>query len=264
MPRLILLSFDVEEFDTPLEYGRALSEEAQFEACRTGLDRILELLGRKGITATFFTTANYALHHAEQMRTLAARHEIASHGYYHSHLEDRHLLESRLVLEELTGRPILGFRRARMAATDNRLIAAAGYRYNSSENPTVIPGRYNHFFAARTPHLSGPLLNIPASVTPRVRFPLFWLSFKNFPLWWIRCVSKRVLEADGMLCLYFHPWEFIDLSSYGLPWYIRRIDGQRLLDRLAKFIDWLGPRGDFITFGDYDARWRRGEGRGAS
>jgi peptidoglycan/xylan/chitin deacetylase (PgdA/CDA1 family) len=264
----ILLSFDVEEFDTPLEYGHAISEEEQFRVSLQGLLDILALLERTQVTATFFTTANFAVHHPDLVRQIAIRHEVASHGFFHGTFADADLARSKAELERITGQPVVGFRRARMAATGQRPILDAGYRYNSSENPTWIPGRYNHFFDSRRPYYFEDLLNIPASVTPLVRFPLFWLSFKNFPLAAVKLASRWTLQADGCLNLYFHPWEFSDLSSYRVPRYVKRIDGQALADRLERYIRWLRKLGaghdragsQFMTFRDYDAFYRAAHG----
>jgi peptidoglycan/xylan/chitin deacetylase (PgdA/CDA1 family) len=256
----ILLSFDVEEFDVPLEFGQAIPEDEQFRVSRQGLADILELLDRTGVVATFFTTANFAMHHPDLVRQIAARHEVASHGYVHGTFTEADLARSKAELERITGQPVVGFRRAKMAATGAQPILNAGYRYNSSENPTWIPGRYNGFFDSRRPYFSGDLLNIPASVTPLVRFPLFWLSFKNFPLLAIKAASGWTLYADGCLNLYFHPWEFTNLSGYRLPRYIKRIDGRALTVRLEKYLHWLEGRGErraqFITFREYDAYYR--------
>ena len=252
MDRLILLSLDVEEFDTALEYGHMIPLEEQIAVSKAGLEPVLDVFEKRKSAATFFTTCVYALHEKEQIRQMTGRHEIASHGYHHGTFEDADLAKSKSVLEEITGKPIRGFRRARMAATDRKPIAAAGYAYNTSENPTWIPGRYNNFFKERRPYLADGLVNIPASVTPIVRFPLFWLSFKNFPMWMIKLATSRVLASDGAVNLYFHPWEFADLSGYRVPGYVKRHSGKALVDRLDEYVGWLGHQGRFATFGEYE------------
>ena len=40
--KYILLTFDVEEFDLPLEYGQAISLEQQLEIGKKGLDEIAD------------------------------------------------------------------------------------------------------------------------------------------------------------------------------------------------------------------------------
>lgn len=246
--RQLLLSFDVEEFDLPLEYGVGISEADQFRVGAAGLEVVLLLLERLEITATFFTTARFALHHGELIRRAALRHEIASHGVEHGRYEDAHLLQSRLILEQVAGRPVRGFRRARLQPTDHGLIQAAGYAYNSSENPTLLPGRYNNLLGPRTVYRFESLVNIPISATPMVRFPLFWLTFKNSPLDVFRAASSRVLRFDSYINVFFHSWEFVDLSAYRVPWYVKRIDGPGLVARLESYLGWLKRLGKFVTF----------------
>ena len=62
-----------------------------------------------------------------------------------------------------------------MFAVDNAAIARAGYRYNSSLNPAFIPGRYMHLDSPRTWFMADGVMQIPASVSPLLRVPLFWL-----------------------------------------------------------------------------------------
>ncbi|GAB3260216.1 polysaccharide deacetylase family protein [Larkinella harenae] len=250
--RQILFTVDVEEFDTALDYGHNLSLNEQLIVSTRGTQLLAELLAVHNIRATLFTTANYAFHEAALVRKLAQTHEIASHGYYHATFEPADLLKSRRTLESITGQPIVGFRRARMGEVDENDLFQAGYRYNSSLHPTFLPGRYNHLRKPRKPFVSGGILHIPASVTPRLRLPLFWLSMKNFPLDIYQRLCLRTLRTDGFLNLYVHPWEFTDLSAYHrIPVYIRRYSHQRLLDRLDKLLHFLAEHGEYGTMNQF-------------
>ena len=266
---LALLSFDVEQFDIPTEYGIEIPVDQQFEIGRGGLATVLELLDSCSAPATFFITAEFALRFPRLIRSITdrvvgegGRHEIASHGYTHGDLESGHLQASREVLEKTTGQPVRGFRRARMAPTDPFAVAAAGYTYNASENPIWLPGRYNHCFKPRRPSIvgtpSGPLVQIPASATPLVRVPLFWLAFKNMPLGVTKLASRWVLASDGSLNTYFHPWEFMDIGSYALPRVVKAMDGRPLLDRLGAYIRWLRERAELSTYNTLAGRMARG------
>jgi len=120
---------------------------------------------------------------------------------------------------------VVGFRMPRMAAVDHNALKAAGYKYDSSLNPTCIPGRYNHFSASKTIYRENGLTIFPASVTPHVRTPLFWLSFKNFSIsWYCRQVAK-CLKAYGYANIYLHPWEFTNIMGFSIPKYIAKDPG---------------------------------------
>lgn len=251
---LTLLSFDVEQFDIPTEYGIQIDIEKQFEIGRAGLATVLELLDTHEAPATFFITAEFAQRYTRLVRSIVdrGRHEIASHGYTHGDLEEGHLKKSRDVLQEVTGERVRGFRRARMAETDTYAVAAAGYTYNASENPIWLPGRYNHFFRPRKPYVvgtsSGRLVQIPASATPLVRVPLFWLAFKNMPEWATRLATRWTLAADNSLNTYFHPWEFTEIGGYELPKVVKKLDGKPLVARLSRHIAWLKERSELATY----------------
>lgn len=254
MDRLILLSFDVEEFDVPEEYGQILEDSVKFKVSAEGLENVLKLLDRLNIRATFFTTANFAIHHPSKMLEIAKKHEVASHGFYHSAFCVEDLARSKQALEEILDQQITGFRMARLQPVEDREIQLAGYQYNSSMNPTYLPGRYNNFSKSRLPYHSEKLLNIPVSVTPLIRFPLFWLSFKNLPLPLYKLASRITLHWDSYLNLYFHPWEFTNIRGYQLPGYIKKRSGKEMLDRLENYLTWLRPLGKFVTFSEFQAR----------
>lgn len=255
MTPTILLTLDVEEFDAPLEHGIDLDLQSQLDLSCEGLDSALERLDDLGIEATFFTTGRFARERPEHLARMATRHEIASHGLEHGTLEPGDLLESRNLLSSLSGQDVSGFRRARMEATPHQDIADAGYSYNASEHPVWIPGRYNNRSAPRTPYRTGRLLNIPASCSPRLRIPLFWLAFRHYPEAFYRRVALRTLRHDGQLNLYFHPWEFVDLD-FALPPIMRRGGGPALLDRLHRFLAGMREHGRFRTMGGYARDWK--------
>ena len=91
------------------------------------------------------------------------------------------------------------------------------------------------------------MFRIPASVSANLRLPLFWLSFKNFPYSYYLHLCKQALQKDSYLSLYFHPWEFVDVTGYGLPAYTTRYAGRELLDRLHQLLNDLKPHGSFNT-----------------
>jgi hypothetical protein len=251
--KYILLSFDVEEFDTPLEYGKELDLHEQFAYSIKGLTRIIALLEKYKLTATFFTTANFANHYPELVKGMSAKYEVASHGYYHSVFDVEDLLSSREALEKVIQKPIHGYRMARMMPVDNDEIRKAGYVYNASLHPTFIPGRYNNLGKPRSWFMKNEVLQIPAAVTPLMRFPLFWMSFKNFPLLLIKFASKRVMQKDSYVNLYFHPWEFTDTTDkekLGLPFYVSD-NGDNMTGKLEDYITWSLKNGyKFCTYFD--------------
>lgn len=253
---MILLSFDIEEFDVPKEHNVDLPFEEQIRISVEGTIRILDCLLSNQVKATFFCTANFAVHAPQIIKRIQEEgHEVASHGFNHWTFEVADLQKSKETLEELTGVTIRGYRQARMMPVPEKAMYDAGYCYNSSLNPTFIPGRYMHLSTPRTYFMKEGVLQIPASVTPIIRFPLFWLSYHNLPGSLYRWLCKRTHHHDGYLVTYFHPWEFYPLSEHPewkLPFIIRNHSGEAMADRLNVFVQYFKKRGiPFVTFSEF-------------
>lgn len=245
----ILLTFDLEEFDLPLEFGCPVTDEEQISISVAGLARVTGILSKYNLPATFFTTSFFAGKNEGLIRNLSEFHEIASHSKHHTGFTETDPSDSKNEIEGITGKTVSGFRMPRFRKTDLSLLQSAGYKYDSSVNPTFVPGRYNNLFTQRKIH-SDPgtgLLEVPVSVSPLIRFPLFWLSFKNIPFPVYLNMCKRALRRDSYLNLCFHPWEFADLGPVKIPEYLKTPSGDKLIERFEKLIAGLSREGDFST-----------------
>lgn len=251
MSRYILMSFDVEEFDIPLEYNYPIAIEEQMQIGKQGLDEMLPVVDAFNIATTMFTTANFAMQFPDAVQAMSAKHEIASHTFYHTTFKNEDLLASKLKLEEITGKTVTGLRMPRMRKVEMSEVKKAGYLYDSSINPTWLPGRYNNLHLSRTLYLEEGMLRLPASVSPNLRLPLFWLAFKNYPYWLFKQLVVQTLKKDGYVCLYFHPWEFTNIHSFNLPDYVKKHCGKTLQSRLEKLIKDIRIEGEFITIENY-------------
>lgn len=247
----VLLTFDVEEFDIPLEYQCNIDMAKQMETGKLGLDAIMHLLDRKDLSCTLFTTANFAQQYPGDIKRLATQHEIASHTFYHHSFKNEDLATSKITLENICGKPITGLRMPRMRAVEIQAVKAAGYHYDSSINPTWLPGRYNYTHLPRVAYTENGVLRLPASVSPNLRIPLFWLAFKNFPYQLFRMLAVQTLKKDGYINLYFHPWEFTNINGYNLPGYVKKDCGKKLIDKLERLIKDLQKEGEFISIQQY-------------
>ncbi|GJN60423.1 polysaccharide deacetylase [Elizabethkingia anophelis] len=248
---MILLSFDIEEFDMPLEYEGTIPFEEQLQVSRNGLQNILAILKKHNAKATFFSTVVFAENNKDLIEQLLSDgHELASHTWYHSEFSIEDLKKSRERLQEVFGTDIIGLRMPRMMEVEAAEVEKAGYTYNSSVNPTWLPGRYNNLKVSRRYFPQGNVLQIPASVSPW-RIPLFWLSFHNFPVSVYRYLAKRAIKKDGYLNIYFHPWEFMDITkkAYALPSYTSVNTGDKMIQRFDEFVQWL--KQNQYTFGTF-------------
>ena len=162
-----------------------------------------------------------------QLVTEACRrgHEIASHGYGHrlawsmtpkEFLED--LLLAKAILEQIVGRPTLGYRAAGFSVRRDipwffEKVVEAGYQYDSSVFPA--PRAHGGMKIEKLgPHVvhttSGRLLEFPITVKELLgrRICVFgggYLRLAPYPL--IRVMTHRVLEEGRPVLFYIHPRE---------------------------------------------------------
>lgn len=118
----VALSFDVDQETLSLRDGRtspALLAQGEYGS-RAGLPRILKLLERYAIPASFYIPAVSALLHPDDVRRIAeAGHEVGLHGWIHernsnlAEADERQLTHrAAAVLEQLAGKPPVGLRTA--------------------------------------------------------------------------------------------------------------------------------------------------------
>lgn len=253
---MVLLSFDTEEFDVPREHGVDISLEEGMKVSIFGTNCILDILKANDVKATFFCTANFVLNAPDMMqRIIAEGHEVACHGCDHFNPKSSDVRDSKKIIEDVLGIKCYGYRQPRMFPVDDTEIEECGYSYNSSLNPACIPGRYMHLTTPRTFFMKGNVMQIPASVTPYFRIPLFWLALHNFPESLYHSFVNLVIKHDGYFTTYFHPWEFYELKEhpeFKIPFIIKNNSGKVLIRRLDRFIKMLKSKGeDFITYSTF-------------
>jgi peptidoglycan-N-acetylglucosamine deacetylase len=140
----VALSFDVDQETGALRDGRtspALLAQGEYGS-RAGVPRILKLLERYAIPASFYIPAVSALLHPDDVRRIAAAgHEVGLHGWIHERNSslaeaDEHQLTHRAaaVLEQLAGKPPVGLRTASwdFSAATLKIIRDMHLLYDSS------------------------------------------------------------------------------------------------------------------------------------
>ncbi len=169
------------------------------------------------------------------------------------------LLESRRLLEELGGRPVIGFRAPTFSVTHRTawavdVLAECGYRYDSS----VFPVRHDRYGVPEAPtdvhHAQGPgggqVLEIPP-MTVR------WLNrnwpiggggyLRLFPVRLMGEVIRRRVDAGVTSMIYLHPWE-IDPAQPHLPMsFPSRLRHRLGLSKTFWKLRWLLERFEFTS-----------------
>ena len=113
-----------------------------------GLNKILDLLTERNITATFFTLGAVAKSNPKSIRSITERgHEIASHTMFHEKIYDltpiqflKQEEECKKILEDISESKVIGFRAPYFSITSQSLwaldvLGELGYTYDSSISP---------------------------------------------------------------------------------------------------------------------------------
>ncbi|MEO1220966.1 MAG: XrtA system polysaccharide deacetylase [Pseudomonadota bacterium] len=223
------LSVDVEDwfqvgaFETVIDRADWDGLETRVEG---NVDRILDLFGGAGVSATFFTLGWVAKRCPKVIRRIAeAGHEVASHGFDHARVftldpvkfaED--IRVTREILEDASGHAVTGYRAPSFSIDPRSLwafdvLAAQGYNYSSSVAPVV----HDHYgwreaprFAFR-PVAGSDMVEIPVTTALLGSRRLaaggggfFRVLPYAFSRWAISQVNR---EDERPAVFYFHPWE---------------------------------------------------------
>ncbi len=227
-----MLRFDVEEYlhvEAAAEAGLRPHDWTHLPP-RLGhsIARILRLLEEHQVRATFFVLGWTARHEVEVVKAIAeAGHEIASHGMNHqmltrlsAHEFRQDLADSRKALEDIAGKPVVGYRAPTFSIMHKNawaldVLAESGFVYDSSIFP-IRHDRYGVPDAPRGCHIAqgpggGRLLEMPP-VTRRIlgsNIPVGGGGyFRLFPLG-LLCGALRKMQRAGQAgMIYLHPWEF--------------------------------------------------------
>jgi polysaccharide deacetylase family protein (PEP-CTERM system associated) len=199
-------------------------------------DRLLELLARANVQATFFVLGWVAERYPALITRIAeAGHEIGSHGFGHrliynqSPTEFREdLLRSRAVISDAARVAIDGYRAPSFSITPRSLwaldiIRDVGFTYDASIFPIRhdrygLPSAPRHFHALN--QKAGTLWECPAS-TVRIAGTNLPVAgggyFRLLPYAWTRWGISRLNRNEQRAAIfYLHPWE-IDPDQPRIP-----------------------------------------------
>jgi len=256
------LSIDVEDWFHAENLKGPITREA-WERCELRVERntmrMMEILDACDARATFFVLGWVAEKCPHLVRTIAAAgHEVASHGYGHElvySLPPREfrsdVLRSKCYLEDLTGKPVRGYRAPCFSITEWAIpiLQDAGFEYDSSVVPIVAHHRYgrlNGMHAARPiVLLRDSFYEVCISCIRFGRRGLPWGGGGYFRLvpyrLWLQGV-RMILRSGMPYVFYIHPWEIDPGQPHvaGLDAVSRfrhRVNLHRCEERFAALVD---------------------------
>ena len=239
------LTFDIEDWFHILDLHERQSTPAEWHSfpsrLESNIDRILELLSERGVYATFFVLGWVAEKYPSVVKKLdSLGHEIACHGYGHDLItgltreqlkDDIH--RARVILEDLTGKAIGGYRGPGFSITMKNLwafdvIAEEGFAYDA----TLYPGLHGHGGIPRLPAdpfrlrtLDGHLLEeFPVTIIGVGKHRLAFSGggyFRLVPFPVMTALIKRFNRRGRQVMMYIHPRD-IDAETPRLPMPLKR------------------------------------------
>lgn len=192
------------------------------------IKKILLILDEYNVKATFFVLGWIAEHYPEIVEEIQNRgHEVASHGYRHQliytqtpEIFEEDVSRSKEIIEDITKKPIEGYRAPSYSITQNSLwaldiLAKIGLKYDSSIFPIRHPV-YGIPDFKRFPHIANGngrkgILEFPLS-TGRLfgrNIPIAGGGYiRYFPCSFLHWAIQRINQKEKMpAIIYFHPWE---------------------------------------------------------
>ena len=186
-------------------------------------NEVLDLLGKNEIRGTFFVVGELAKADPGLIREISDRgHEIACHSFDHTPVIQQtreqfmsDTLQAKSILEDITGRDVVGYRAPIFSLTRDALWAVdclteLGFTYSSSVLPAKSP-LYGFPEAPKQPfHWPNGLLEIPAPVArlgPLILPYLGGIYLRYLPGAYVRSAIAKS-HAEQSLWIYCHPYDF--------------------------------------------------------
>jgi len=252
-PPQICLSIDTEFWDSPEYFGVAPDKHREFGYA--GCQALLSLFAEYKIQTTFFVVAEFAERHPRTIyQILAEGHEIASHSCTHQRLnrlpperQAWEIIQSKVLLEQRFGISVRGFRSPGNQIIEGHfeLLRRAGYVYDSSWHPALLPGRIGDLLKSKPSLEQNGIIEIPISTLGAL--PVSWVWMRNCGPWLARCATRYNHLLHRPAVFYLHCWEFESLPNIpGVPGYVTRKTGGEFLKMLAGLIRSFQRQGQML------------------
>lgn len=237
----VCITIDLEEFSLPLDFNRPIEKAEMLKISLKGYKNLKKILDRYKIKCTFFTTVFFAKNFPHIIKEIKSKyHEIALHGnIFPQNKKFEYLKKEKNDLEEIIHKKIYGFRSHQLQKINFGWLSKLMFVYDSSIHPTYFPGRYNNLKYPTSFFKIQGIIEIPISVSPYLRLPLSWIWFRNFGLHYTKTLSLFCLKKNNFINIYFHPWDFIEIENFNLPFLIKRNCGQKMINIFDKYIKWV-------------------------
>ena len=225
----LFLTIDVEDWFQVETFSSYIKRET-WDGCQLrieqNINKILQILDEFSVKATFFTLGWIASKVPNLISEISrCGHEVACHGFSHQLIYNQtpdefrdDVIKSKYLLEEITGKEVIGYRAPTFSITDFSLpiLKEAGFKYDSSLVITSIHDLYGSVSCAKGKK-AGDFFEIYPDL---FEFSLPCISllgkeipwggggyFRLFPREFFWVGLEQIISSKSFV-FYVHPWEF--------------------------------------------------------
>ena len=247
----VLLTFDVEQD----------LHSSNYKSLEFGIPKLLSLLNKHNIKATFFVPAKLIKNFPDLFISLGSQgHEIALHGYEHERFDDltyfekeNRIKKSLTIYTKIFKKLPKGFRTPQHSIDEEtlKILNKHKFSYDSSYTPFNIlqlfffPKKFKlwlkGFFSPRDKYkLMENFYEIPTSsfLIPFVSLPL-----RIFPWLFLKIYLAVLKFTNKNLVFYAHSWDFIDIPKSRID---NLFSNRKLYKNLDKTITYLNKDNKFL------------------
>ena len=222
------LTIDVEDYFQVAAFEKVI-QPATWENYPSRVEqnttRILDLLDTYGVKGTFFIVGWTAERFPGLVKEIVTRgHEIGCHSYQHQKIYNqtpeefrRDTQKAKDILEQASGRPVVGYRAPTYSITKKSLWAfdilqELGFKWDSS----IFPIRHDNYGIPDAPRFAYKMPNHNLIEYP-ISTALLWGRkipvagggyFRILPYWFTKMALKKINQQEKQpFVFYLHPWE---------------------------------------------------------
>jgi polysaccharide deacetylase family protein (PEP-CTERM system associated) len=221
-------SIDVEDYFQVAAFEKVIlpaSWDGYASRVERNTSKIIDLLDTHRVKGTFFIVGWTAERYPDMVKEIAARgHEIGCHSYLHQKIYNltpavfrEDTKRAKGILEEITGRSVIGYRAPTYSITKKSLWALdilqeLGFRWDSS----IFPVRHDNYGIPDAPRFAYKLADHDLTEYPISTAQFFGRRvpiagggyFRIFPYWFTKMALLKInLQERKPFIFYLHPWE---------------------------------------------------------
>lgn len=233
-----ILSIDYEDWFTTSHYRNVVNENNKKYILEKPTLQLLDMLEKNSTSATFFILGQVAKDCPELIKKITAGgHEIASHGYSHTRLEQltpeqfhEEIILTNKILEDITQKNITGFRAPFLSLNQQTawaidILEDTGFLYDSSIFPIKTPvyGVKNvptYPYRIHSENIiehsnKSKLIEFPISIYQKgpIKIPFAGGIYGRFLPEKVFSYFSHELQKKSFINFYVHPWELHDKTE---------------------------------------------------